>query len=671
MKKATILISLVILRIICLAEKPDSLANHSLESIDPRQFIRIYEQVKRDQYPKLIYGNEINQKKFIVDTKSCLYIDINTEALANKTEFTGSIGLKAKINSSNIEVSAYSQVGEKLSTVGNESSISTKDYASSVLGLLIAAEEDDTTDRYHLRNGQQYAIEFSRKINPGLEERMFSRFDIAPSYYIKSDSGPLTSVKSITAETFKNRMNEKLTYGDIYQLFFRGGIDNYIYDLIQIKAPESYGLLLTDSIPEYKKFRTATNITPKLIVTYLEEEIAILNQYNKNQESEVAANEFFYAYQHISDISIQLTNFMVLKAPLFSNYLKYLSYINLKESHALTTSFAYDPILIKHITEALDSSLAGLANLAKSFKVELTELNSGNIKKDNIKDKREIYLSLFNNVALYYKQFDNAIQKLKSRTQSIFNATTNNDTSKFKKYIDLNKDPNFKSDFINKIATSMGRLIYKNLLTGEIDLEQANAVEGGILRIRLAWTTVKNNDTTTVELPIAEFYLKSTGWGMSVTDGFFAVNNINPDLNNPDLSESRFLGAFGPSLLFTYVSDKSAIKYKKKLDPTFSKGLSPELNSDSMVQYRRALRLLEMIQPSVGVNLAALNFNKNKDFELGVGLIAGIFRDKIFIIGGYNVNIKSSPWYWGVGFSFVNLGSMFTGTPAKIPITVQ
>jgi hypothetical protein len=58
----------------------------------------------------------------------------------------------------------------------------------------------------------------------------------------------------------------------------------------------------------------------------------------------------------------------------------------------------------------------------------------------------------------------------------------------------------------------------------------------------------------------------------------------------------------------------------------------------------------ELLQPGIGLNIAALDFNSDQSLELGVGLVVSAFQDYIQLGYGYNLNASSA--YWFLGFRF-------------------
>jgi hypothetical protein len=74
------------------------------------------------------------------------------------------------------------------------------------------------------------------------------------------------------------------------------------------------------------------------------------------------------------------------------------------------------------------------------------------------------------------------------------------------------------------------------------------------------------------------------------------------------------------------------------------------------------------LEPSMGINLSYIDFNRNDDIEIGVGAVFGLFDNKVFCSGGVNLNStgkgETAPYYFSLGFNFTDLGSIFKNKSA-------
>ncbi|MFN0316633.1 MAG: hypothetical protein ACKVQA_16540 [Burkholderiales bacterium] len=65
----------------------------------------------------------------------------------------------------------------------------------------------------------------------------------------------------------------------------------------------------------------------------------------------------------------------------------------------------------------------------------------------------------------------------------------------------------------------------------------------------------------------------------------------------------------------------------------------------------------ELLQPGIGINIAALDFNRDESLEVGVGLVISAFRDYLQLGYGYNLNQDSGYWFLGLRFPLPAIGS--------------
>ncbi|MGA2408348.1 MAG: hypothetical protein ABSF81_16575 [Bacteroidales bacterium] len=201
----------------------------------------------------------------------------------------------------------------------------------------------------------------------------------------------------------------------------------------------------------------------------------------------------------------------------------------------------------------------------------------------------------------------------------------------------LNYDPkNFVKSYpetlknetvLTALAKKIGYQVYQKLLTGNIDLNESRAKEGDVLKISVLWYQDSDSTSAPLELDLASFDIKETGWRLKVSDSFLLVNRISKPKDISNLSPSLFKGAPGVSLLYTYGN-----------------------NSSKNFIFKR-------IEPSLGINVSYLDFDTSKDLEVGIGFVLGLLRNNVFITFGYNLNAKTDGLYYGLGFSFANIAS--------------
>ncbi len=188
-------------------------------------------------------------------------------------------------------------------------------------------------------------------------------------------------------------------------------------------------------------------------------------------------------------------------------------------------------------------------------------------------------------------------------------------------------DEENKEELEKELAKKVGNLIYQKLLVGNIDLREARAKEGDILKISILWYQKSDSTSTPLELDLVVFNIKNVGWRLKVYDSFFLINRFNEPKGEENLSPSKFKGAPGVSLLYTYGNNG----YKNNV--------------------------FKRLEPSLGINVSYIDFYTNKDLEVGVGLVLGLFKNQIFITAGYNLHSEQNGGYVGLGFSFSNIAS--------------
>lgn len=199
-----------------------------------------------------------------------------------------------------------------------------------------------------------------------------------------------------------------------------------------------------------------------------------------------------------------------------------------------------------------------------------------------------------------------------------------------------------KKETIDIIALEASKIIYLNLDYATIDLLKERGNEGQYLYLYVVLEENQRRSKTTDEkiykkvLPIGRYELRNTGWRTSVAGAFSLINRLKePDpATNPDVSPSNFKGSPGSSLMLTRRRDGN-IKHK----------------------------FWNSLEPSMGINLSYIDFNRNDDIEVGVGAVLGLFDNKVFFSGGINLNSTGtkevSPYYFSLGFNFTDLGSIF------------
>jgi|GEM_PF-4535727 len=184
-----------------------------------------------------------------------------------------------------------------------------------------------------------------------------------------------------------------------------------------------------------------------------------------------------------------------------------------------------------------------------------------------------------------------------------------------------------EDSLVGYLARQAGQTIFQKLIYGTIDLAGTGAKEDEEVKIYVLWYRSDDNakpDKDLVQLSLGSYRLRELGYRMKISDSFLLIKELVADKSDPELSPSNFKGAPGISMLWTYSSGEAGWN-------------------------------LMRLEPSLGLNISYIDFYRNKDVEIGTGLIAGLFRNKIFVNYGYNLNAeRKNAIYWGLGFSFAN-----------------
>ncbi|MBV4359916.1 hypothetical protein [Pinibacter aurantiacus] len=212
--------------------------------------------------------------------------------------------------------------------------------------------------------------------------------------------------------------------------------------------------------------------------------------------------------------------------------------------------------------------------------------------------------------------------------------------------IDKNRD-----ELALLLSKEAGKVIYKKLVYATIDLGKSGAKNGEVLNVYITWILDSKRDSigNSPRLPIGKYYLRETEIKMEVADMFALVKRVNEStVDQSKVSPSNFKGSGGAVLMWTY---------QKK-----DKGIEVTKNKNGEYEVSRKNRFLNFWEPSIGFNVSYLDFDTEKDVEIGTGLQLGLFRNKIFF--GYGVNLhmispSQAPTYFYVGFSFAKLSDLF------------
>ncbi len=590
-------------------------------NIDPRNFVRIYQKRYKEHSLDTIYQlDQIENFRFI-DKQSKIIIKIDRDSLAKTTEFTGSISLEAYLDDRKISISGYSTVGVEQNIIGNDGMSSTFDFASSFFGLIYETGK--------ISKKLESVKKMFESISGGYEiENLYKDL-------LKEDISELkrasTKLKN-SLDNFEREFNNDTILEDIVRkidyLFF----ENYFKDGELYGYPWPLGI-------DYALGPRDQLIALKDLV-----EIEYANLEKELENENAQTTDLSKLYQR----EVEALNSVFFEIPLMVNYFEYLNNSNTETSQAFSKSINRDPIFVRFITSGLIKATDDFNTDYQTFKAEY-EADDPDPQK-----LREAFSSLrrpINNLYYITNQLVSVRDEIildasKYFGDEFYKMPVNLDASELEKFEALYEDPTLSKNYVKKLATQSGRQIYKKLIDGVIDLEAENPKSGSILRIYVVWynrqgknkfhlkdTGQSNIDQESLEVPKelllhAKYEVKEIGWRLKVSDSFLLVNRINPP-DSGDVSPSRFKGAAGVSLLWTYGDGKTA-----------STGFG---------------RFLGSTQPSFGISVAYVDFSTEKDIEIALGAIMGLFSNRVFLTFGANLNVEESPWYFGIGLSFANI----------------
>lgn len=90
---------------------------------------------------------------------------------------------------------------------------------------------------------------------------------------------------------------------------------------------------------------------------------------------------------------------------------------------------------------------------------------------------------------------------------------------------------------------------------------------------------------------------------------------------------------------------------EKELESDFK----PAAGVSFLFKYTARSRILNSIDPGIGVNASFVDFRKDKDLELGVGPVLSLFDRAFHFNLGWNLMVDSKHFYWSIGIGFLGV----------------
>ncbi|MBL0741360.1 hypothetical protein [Chryseolinea lacunae] len=606
------------------AQKPPRKHPQGMDLSDnARAVISIYEDSYGSDTLKSIYLAEhpfVEQVTF-VDDRSKVIIYINRDSLSGFADFLGSVSLTAKINNRAIEVSPYSEVGKESKPIGVKGVNSSRDFASSLSSFITE------TNRFN----HATFCEFLNRYNEINDRR-----------------------------TIDSKIASLQTRHDLFKQLREG--------LRALMITTSEGIKQANTIDPAIKIDTAVSST-QLMQIVSAQVMALEIEAKKYQADEISNS--------------MITSILKVKThlKLIKGYIDYFSKTDGETRRAYSKSIDKDPIFVQHISATFDSAINNFnaviqrvqkvqAKTAQPTNAELRSMQMRSAVEDigyvtlQLKNLRDFVM--LPQLKIIEKQQDSA--KI-AQARLLFNARNSikksglfitfdlqlsqasNDCSGATNQLDLEflmSHPPIRAAYNEFLARTASRYIFAKLEPAVIDLRKEDAKEGDILRIYVARYGSEPNEEDLYnsrqnrsdslrkkEVLIAAYDIKELGFRMKIADSFLLINRLHVDKDDSDVSPSKYKGAPGVSLMWAYGSDNGKRKFLKWWEPSF------------------------------GINVSYIDFSESRDVEIGVAGVLGLFRNKIFVVAGKNLNVDKDSSYIGLGFSFTNLAGKFVDADKK------
>jgi len=606
-----------------------NLATHAQNSkieIDPRQYVQVmYRKYANDKLIDTIWSWEKrkdvpNQKRTRLNQNGELTIAFEKDSLAHNKEFEGNISLEAEITGSGgtrkIEVSPYSEVGVERQKVGYDSDPPGQ-IATRFLNMIL--ELDDVRTLGTIDSIDTYLFDSVLFYNTYINMNQFIDLDTF----------------------FRNLSPEKVlsTITPTDANFLAPALVSLQQELFEkAKRYENYAGYLMDINSELLKFIDVqqradggtTNYKYSRLKGYFESIKSVILNFNKRKKQDVQK----YKQQNLITDILRLRDI----GEVVSSYMNSFTEPGEDAQKAFFSFINKDNVSYQQLKSNIDSSMAILKKLQLKESDPDGIVTTINPIKRSIKNLYDELLSLsqINGTKLEHL----IVQQYRSKIDS---------PDKNKMLISTIRE--IYDSLIVRLSDEAGKIIYKKLVFATIDLNKSGAKSGEVLNVYITWK-IKSLRASEIppRLTIGKYYITESGWHVDVSDMFAMVQRLgeSKDLSG-NVSPSNFKGTGGATLMLTYLGEDKGLR------------IIPEKDNEFTIKKKN--RILNAIQPSIGINVSYLDFSTTKDVEVGTGLLVGIFRNKIFFGSGLNLHMigkaNISPYYMFVGFSFAKLEDLF------------
>jgi len=587
--------------------------NISEIKIDPRQYVTVqYKKTPTQGKLDTIWNwenrkNIPNQKINFIDVDGEIKIDFSKIGLIENKDFEGTVSLEAEISGVNgtrkIEVNPYSEIGIQRIPIGIKSE-PPQEIVKKLLNMII--ELKDIESQFTFNN--IYAS--------------FTKEDVIRRREILVKKHEIDSLINLP----KKKITDIIPYAILLRKLCQNQLNSFFFD-----AKDEYPNKIDSSFYSSKTKEELKGNIHIMIKNYEQ-------QYNDDRDNYI---------KRFIDVSKTTS----LKLDMI------ISYLNAFESSGEDAMKALLGLINKDLI-----NYTALKNDLLESKKEISPISFKNLEQDslaNILLNRAEDINYAMSKLVKYSRFKGSLleKEITSIMQRRSLPFTKSDTSRFteekqKEDFYFSIIENYFDEISENLSLIAGKVIYKKLVYGSIDLGKSGAKNGEVLNVYLTWILDSKRDSlaNSPRLPIGKYYLRETGWRMEISDMFALIKRLNEaKVNQATVSPSNFKGSGGAVLMWTFNKEDKGLIITDKGNSNFSA--------------KKRNRFVNFLEPSFGLNISYLDFSTEKDVEIGTGLQLGLFKNKIFF--GYGVNLhmlspkNQSPTYFYVGFSFAKLSDLF------------
>ena len=589
------------------------------------------------------------QKYEVIDYQSTLRLLFDKNQLARNDNFKGSISLraflfdgqKANADTREIEVNPYSVIGKERRSIGLLNR-----PAKEIANYLIRFIVESTTLIKEGMNLPYYRSFFD-----------YDDWELRNTEKIKNILEDLNSTIAMTDSIDWSKIKNYIDYIYAYD------ISNYVYlDALETPANAKDSLELKKAIDrESNQLQERIN---KKLKTQLDAYGDQLDDYRK-QRRRLSLILDILKYFESEGGSTQMAFLRLIgKEKLTHEYHSRMFREGINNIDGVfsaidTTKTGNSKLDINKIDSLINKLTTNFLQITETL-YKLSDINGSTFFEalDKLISDEEAYDSMSSN-----DSFDHYNSKIITKLEYLFN------------------NPYYLNQMNEYLAEKAGEILYQDLIYATIDLDLADAEAGDQLIIEMTWnkdlsikdtadiqtsqtipgyTPPRPSSNDGVVLYLAKFKLAKMGWSFKTNESAVLIKRIKENLLRTDypLVPSNFSLTGGASIMWSYHNDHRINKRIK----VHRKTSLPSFDKRGRLKYRRfpagAQRFFKWLEPSFGLNINYVNFTTEESFELGVGPAIGLFNNLLFFSGGINLmETQERPYYFGVGFSFVNLGA--------------